>query len=106
MGFWGWPLGNDDQVEQAARAALAIRREFQQAGTARLLRAQQTAQATIDSFPDPVIVVDPNGAVERANPAARRILGVIPTDGTIPWASPSPLKPALDDIGVAVFSMS
>ena len=31
MGFWGWPLATDDQVEQAARAALAIRREFAQA---------------------------------------------------------------------------
>lgn len=30
MGFWGWPFGGEGQVEQAARAALAIRREFQQ----------------------------------------------------------------------------
>jgi adenylate cyclase len=28
MGFWGWPLGADDQIERAARAALAIRRRF------------------------------------------------------------------------------
>jgi adenylate cyclase len=28
MGFWGWPLDRDDQVERAARAALAIRRRF------------------------------------------------------------------------------
>jgi adenylate cyclase len=28
MGFWGWPLGGDDQIERAARAALAIRRRF------------------------------------------------------------------------------
>jgi adenylate cyclase len=28
MGFWGWPLDSDKQVEQAARAALAIRRDF------------------------------------------------------------------------------
>ena len=44
--------------------------------TARLLRAQKTAQATIDSFPDPVVVVDPLGSVEQANrarpPAAGR----------------------------------
>src|SRR5262249_49383043 len=31
---------------------------------------------TIDSFPDPVVVVDPAGAVEMANPAARRVLGL------------------------------
>ncbi len=30
MGFWGWPAGggDDDQVEQACRAALSIRRHF------------------------------------------------------------------------------
>ena len=28
MAFWGWPLAADDQVERAARAALAIRRRF------------------------------------------------------------------------------
>jgi adenylate cyclase len=28
MGFWGWPLDRDDQIERAARAALAIRRRF------------------------------------------------------------------------------
>ena len=31
MGFWGWPFVTEDQVEQAARAALAIRKEFVQA---------------------------------------------------------------------------
>ncbi len=29
MGFWGWPTEQADQVERAARAALAIRRRFQ-----------------------------------------------------------------------------
>jgi len=28
MGFWGWPLDDDEQVEKAARAALAIWRTF------------------------------------------------------------------------------
>jgi adenylate cyclase len=35
MGFWGWPLESATQVEQAARAALGIRRDFWRA-------AQQT----------------------------------------------------------------
>jgi signal transduction histidine kinase len=73
-------------------------RDFQQAGTERLLRAQQTAQATIDSFPDPVVVVDTAGSVERANPAARRILGVVPTEGAAPWCAPPQLKPALAEV--------
>ena len=29
MGFWGWPLGQDDKVARACLAALAIRREFE-----------------------------------------------------------------------------
>lgn len=28
MGFWGWPLAQEDAIERACRAALAIRREF------------------------------------------------------------------------------
>ena len=28
MGFWGWPLDQEDRVQRACRAALAIRKEF------------------------------------------------------------------------------
>jgi two-component system, NtrC family, sensor histidine kinase KinB len=74
-------------------------REFRQAGTARLLRAQKTAQATIDSFPDPVVVVDPLGSVEQANPAARRLLGVVPAaEPIVPWHPPQPLKSLVNDV--------
>ncbi len=74
-------------------------REYRQAGTARLLRAQKTAQATIDSIPDPVVVVDPLGSVERANPAARRILGVIPTgDAAVPWTPPPQIRGPLGEV--------
>ena len=31
MGFWGWPTEQPDQIERAARAALAIRQRFQMA---------------------------------------------------------------------------
>ncbi len=91
------PSTTHDELGELADAFNAMARTlraFHQAGTARLLRAQRTAQATIDSFPDPVIVVDPNGSVERANPAARRILGVAPsdTDGLAPWSPPPELR--------------
>ena len=93
------PVMSRDELGELASAfnAMARRiREFQQAGTSRLLRAQQTAQATIDAFPDPVVVVDPSGLVERANPAARRLLDVAPFEGgSIPWGPPAPLAPTL-----------
>jgi signal transduction histidine kinase len=74
-------------------------REFRESRTARLLRAQKTAQATIDTIPDPVVVVDPTGAVERANPAACRILGVTPSSlGPVPWTPPSRLKGPLSEV--------
>src|SRR5262249_37423154 len=68
---------------------------------ARLLRAQRTSQATIDSFPDPVLVVDTEGQVEMANPAARRLLGVAPkrkdqAAGPV-WQPPERLRQALTE---------
>jgi adenylate cyclase len=35
LGFWGWPFDYGDQIERAARAALAIRREFAKAAAMR-----------------------------------------------------------------------
>jgi signal transduction histidine kinase len=45
------------------------------------VRAQQTGQAVVDSFPDPILVVEPSGLVEIANPAARQVLGVTAPTG-------------------------
>jgi two-component system, NtrC family, sensor histidine kinase KinB len=81
-------------------------RHYRQSSADRLLRAQRTGQATIDSFPDPVLVVDPEGHVEMANPAARQVLGVPPSNppptggggqggGDIIWSPPEPLRQPL-----------
>lgn len=97
------PVVTRDELGELAGAFNTMSRtirEFREAGTARLLRAQQTAQATIDSFPDPVVVVDTSGAVERANPAARRILGVSPSDteSLVYWSPPALLKKPLAEV--------
>jgi PAS domain S-box-containing protein len=76
-------------------------RDFRHSQGARLLRAQRTSQATIDSFPDPVVVVDSQGTVEMANPAARRLLGVVASGhgqlARVSWQPPEPLRQPLGE---------
>ncbi|MEW4567974.1 ATP-binding protein [Tautonia sp. JC769] len=91
-------VSRDELGEQAGAFNTMARRirELQAAGAARLLRAQRTAQATIDSFPDPVVIVDPSGAAERVNPAACRMMGLAVGDGSaVAWTPPPPIREPL-----------
>jgi signal transduction histidine kinase len=109
----GISAGNLDQVvpypgrdelgtlAQAFNTMARHLRDYRRSYSAQLLRAQRTSQATIDSFPDPVIVLDAEGCVEMANPAARRLLGVAaparhdgPAAG-MTWQPPEPLRQPL-----------
>ena len=87
------------QLAQAFNTMAHHLREYRQSQSAQLLRAQQTIQATIDSFPDPVLVIDFEGSVEMANPAARRLLGVVPKQkgqaASGVWQPPEPLQQPL-----------
>lgn len=72
-------------------------RDLRETQAARLVRAQQASQATLDAFPDPVLVIDPEGRVEMANPAARQVFGVVP-GGDPPgpaWDAPERLRAPL-----------
>ena len=97
------PAGSRDEVGRLAEAfnAMAERlRAYRRVNTERLGRAQQAAQATIDSFLDPVVVLDTLGRVETANPAAQTLLGVRPpADGEAPapWPPPESLRAAVRD---------
>jgi PAS domain S-box-containing protein len=96
------PVLSRDELGQLAEAFNLMARQlrhYRQTDYARLLRVQRTTQATIDSFPDPVLVVDAEGHVELANPAAQRFLGVSGTrDGqrsVAPWQPPEALREPL-----------
>jgi two-component system, NtrC family, sensor histidine kinase KinB len=92
------PVSSQDELGQLAQAFNTMGRQLRHYRTtdyARLLRAQRTSQATIDSFPDPVLVIDTEGMVEMANPAARGLLGVVPKSGkgpAVPWQPPDTLR--------------
>jgi signal transduction histidine kinase len=87
------------QLAQAFNVMARHLRDYRQSHSAQLLRAQRTSQATIDSFPDAVLVIDAEGDVEMANPAARRLLGVVPRQEGQPatgtWQPPEPLRQPL-----------
>ena len=106
------PVLSGDELGQLADAFNGMARnlrEYRELRVARLLRAQQTTRATIDAFPDPIVVVDSDGQVEMANPAARRLLGVADQPEAngragkvvLPWQPPAelegPLREALRD---------
>ena len=71
-------------------------RDLRQSQAARLLRVQQASQAAIDSFPDPVVVVDGSGRVDMANPAARRLLGVNADGDHRYWQPPERIRPHVE----------
>jgi two-component system, NtrC family, sensor histidine kinase KinB len=98
------PINSEDELGQLAQAFNNMARDlrnFQKSHKAQLIRAQRTSQATIDSFPDPVLVVDQQQHVELANPVARRLLvGMLPEMGEISptvWQSPESLRQPLAD---------
>lgn len=72
--------GRDEIAAVAAefnRMADGLER-YRRSSLGELLQAQQGAQAAIESLPDPVLMLDANGAVTGANLAANRLLAIDP----------------------------
>jgi two-component system, NtrC family, sensor histidine kinase KinB len=58
--------------------------EFRRSTSAEILRLHRTMQATLGSFPDPVYVLGPEGAIELENPSAVELSRGLSSPGTLP----------------------
>lgn len=66
------------QLAEAFNSMAAKLREYRRTNRAKLLRTQHTTQNAINSLPDAVAIVSPEGRVEMANTAAQRLFGLQP----------------------------
>jgi signal transduction histidine kinase len=75
----GAPSG--DELGRLADAFNAMARrlaELRKSDEARLVRARETSRLAVDSLPDAVVLLAPDGTVELANRAAGALLGIAP----------------------------
>ena len=68
---------------------------YQKSSLGQLLQVQQNLQATIDSIPDPILVIALDGALVQANDAARTTLPIGPDASGTSWSAA--LAPGLRD---------
>lgn len=75
------PVRSQDELGQLAAAFNAMAgqlREFRRLDHEKLARTQQTTQTAIDSLPDAVFLVSPEGVIEIANRTAGEHFGIAP----------------------------
>jgi two-component system, NtrC family, sensor histidine kinase KinB len=76
------------QLAEAFNVMTARLREFRRNDNARLIRIQRTTQLAMDSFPDAIAVLDPEGRVELANRIAIHLFNLVPPETPDPVRNP------------------
>jgi signal transduction histidine kinase len=85
------PIRSRDELGHLAAAFNEMAEQlrfFRRLDHEKIIRTQRTTQLAIDSLPDPVIVLNPQGGVELTNDAARRCFALVPgvaSTGQPPW---------------------
>jgi signal transduction histidine kinase len=64
------------QLAEAFNSMAAKLREFRRTNRAKLIRTQATTQLAINSLPDVVAIIGPEGRIEMANASARRLFAL------------------------------
>jgi NtrC-family two-component system sensor histidine kinase KinB len=64
------------QLAEAFNSMAAKLREYRRTNRAKLVRTQQTTQLAINSLPDAVAILSPDGVIEMANSAAQTLFGI------------------------------
>ncbi len=77
------------KLAEAFNSMAAKLREYRRTSRAKFARTQQSTQNAINSLPDAVAIVAPDGNVEMANTAAQKLFGLradaLVTDQRAPW---------------------
>ena len=66
------------QLAEAFNSMAAKLREFRRTDRAKLVRTQRTTQLAVNSMPDAIAIVNPDGLIELANDAARNLFQLNP----------------------------
>ena len=81
------PVAKRDEVGELALAFNKMAAQLQgyrQSTSEQIVRIRRTMEATLASFPDPVFVLDKEGAVELKNPAADKLASTLRLDDKLP----------------------
>lgn len=66
------------QLAEAFNSMAAKLREFRRSDRAKLVRTQRTTQLAVDSLPDAIAIINPEGTVELSNQTAQRLFQLTP----------------------------
>ena len=66
------------QLAEAFNSMAATLREFRRTDRAKLIRTQRTTQLAVDSLPDAIAIINPEGTIELANDTAQRMFNLAP----------------------------
>src|SRR6202012_6166195 len=66
------------QLAEAFNSMAAKLREFRRTDRAKLVRTQRTTQLAVNSLPDAIAIVNPDGLIELSNDTAQQLFQLLP----------------------------